>query len=312
MPYRDAQNTLLRAVNSVLKQTHSNLELLLIDDGSTDNSATLVAKITDPRIVHLSTSGIGQAGATNLGIERASGDYILFLDSDDELHCDKLELQLTSCYTEKELANALSISLADLQDGQPALKELLQLYSTEAILPHELKRRLLVFCFSVWCIPNAAFLIPNTCSFRAIRYTPNLCLDNNYDYFSRLIMAADQVLLSDRGSVVYHVVPNSLSRTRSDTASRSAILARYLTAHQYIRYFGVDHREDTRPLFFYLLVSDRTRIHDISLIRNICMSLGLRTFSWRDMYPGKLRVAMRFLGLYPVVIYLYIQRRLKR
>lgn len=97
MPVYNAEATLLRSLESVLGQTHRELELLLVDDGSTDASRAMIAAAAarDARVVPvlLPRNG-GVATARNAGIEAAGGDCIAFLDSDDWWSPGKLEMQL--------------------------------------------------------------------------------------------------------------------------------------------------------------------------------------------------------------------------
>jgi glycosyltransferase involved in cell wall biosynthesis len=99
MPVYNAEATLRRAVDSVLRQTHTRLELVAVDDCSNDGSwATLLAYArTDPRVrpIRLARNG-GVAAARNAALDAAAGRYVAFLDSDDGWHPRKLELQLAA------------------------------------------------------------------------------------------------------------------------------------------------------------------------------------------------------------------------
>jgi glycosyltransferase involved in cell wall biosynthesis len=83
------------AIRSVLGQTWSDLEIVLIDDGSTDNTPKVVEPfLADPRIHYHRTDGLGQSRAKNLGIQLSQAPLIAFLDGDDEWLPTKLERQL--------------------------------------------------------------------------------------------------------------------------------------------------------------------------------------------------------------------------
>jgi glycosyltransferase involved in cell wall biosynthesis len=84
-----------RGIRSVLTQTFQDFEVLIVDDGSTDKSEEIVRGFNDSRILYLrrDTNG-GAAAARNTGIQAARGEYIAFLDSDDEWLPEKLEKQL--------------------------------------------------------------------------------------------------------------------------------------------------------------------------------------------------------------------------
>lgn len=87
--------TLPQAMDSVLNQTYGNLELIVVDDGSTDGTQEYVRGLSDKRVRYVKGDGNrGPAAARNLGVKLARGEYIAFQDSDDEWHLDKLEKQM--------------------------------------------------------------------------------------------------------------------------------------------------------------------------------------------------------------------------
>jgi len=81
------------AVESVLKQTYSHFEIIVVDDGSTDNTASVLAPYKD-RIQYIKKQNGGPASARNIGIKQARGEYVAFLDADDVWLPPKLETQL--------------------------------------------------------------------------------------------------------------------------------------------------------------------------------------------------------------------------
>jgi glycosyltransferase involved in cell wall biosynthesis len=95
-PAYNVEKYLGEAIDSVLGQTFTDFEYLIVDDGSTDRTAdeARVRAAADPRLQLLSAGHGGAAAARNVGIARAQGDYIAFLDSDDRWHRDFLAKQL--------------------------------------------------------------------------------------------------------------------------------------------------------------------------------------------------------------------------
>lgn len=86
-----------RAVDSALAQTVDNLEVLVVDDGSTDGTQAAVEAVEDPRVRYLAhETNRGVSAARNTGVEAAAGEYVAFLDSDDEWLPRKLECQLAT------------------------------------------------------------------------------------------------------------------------------------------------------------------------------------------------------------------------
>lgn len=95
IPFFNRQDKVLRAVNSVLNQSYNNYEILLINDGSTEDVSKIITlKENHKNIQLINQNNLGPAAARNRGINNALGEYIAFLDSDDEWREDKLEKQL--------------------------------------------------------------------------------------------------------------------------------------------------------------------------------------------------------------------------
>lgn len=91
MPLFNKKSTVLRAVHSVLSQDHADLELIIVDDGSTDGSIEQLRTISDPRLkVHVQQNA-GPGSARNNGAARAQGELLSFLDADDEWKADFLK-----------------------------------------------------------------------------------------------------------------------------------------------------------------------------------------------------------------------------
>src|SRR5699024_450228 len=92
------------AINSVLKQTHKNFELLIIDDYSTDSTESIVKGYDDPRVSYLKNNrSKGAQGARNTGIFADKGEWVAFLDSDDIWLATKIEEQLSIIKSKKNI-----------------------------------------------------------------------------------------------------------------------------------------------------------------------------------------------------------------
>lgn len=81
------------AIDSVFAQTYSPIEVIVIDNGSTDDSERVLSCYRDSIIYHKQNDNLGASSARNLGVEIASGEYLAFLDADDLWRADKLLLQ---------------------------------------------------------------------------------------------------------------------------------------------------------------------------------------------------------------------------
>lgn len=95
IPTHNRADLLVRAVKSVLVQTEPNFEVIVVDDASTDNTPSVVAAMSDERIRYIRhEKGLGSAGARNAGIREARGEFVAFLDDDDEWMAGKLAMQV--------------------------------------------------------------------------------------------------------------------------------------------------------------------------------------------------------------------------
>lgn len=97
VPFYNSSNTIERCVDSILSQTYTNFEVLLVNDGSTDQSLSLIEKnyAKDKRIRLIDKLHAGVSSARNLGLQKAQGDYIQFIDSDDYIEPTMLEKMLS-------------------------------------------------------------------------------------------------------------------------------------------------------------------------------------------------------------------------
>lgn len=92
-----------QAIQSILNQTYKYFELLIIDDGSNDNTDEIVWSFNDDRIRYIKTHHIGRSAALNMGLQEAKHELISFCDADDIIHPQKLEKQLRLFKNENDL-----------------------------------------------------------------------------------------------------------------------------------------------------------------------------------------------------------------
>lgn len=94
VPVYKVEKYLEKCVNSILHQTYQNIEIILVDDGSPDNSGKLCEKLKskDPRIIVLHKDNGGLSDARNYGLQYAHGSLVMFVDSDDYIHTNMVEI----------------------------------------------------------------------------------------------------------------------------------------------------------------------------------------------------------------------------
>lgn len=118
VPAYNQSRYLAAAIRSALDQTYGDLEVLVVDDGSTDDTREVVASFTDPRVKYFYQQNRGLSAARNTGLTHATGEFVTFLDSDDEFLPEKLETLLGAFRREPELGFAAGQAVLIDQDGR--------------------------------------------------------------------------------------------------------------------------------------------------------------------------------------------------
>jgi len=140
MPVYNAERFLREAVDSILSQTLGDFEFICIDDGSTDNSPAILADFHDPRMKVVRQANLGVAEALNNGLQRAAGDYIARMDSDDVSAPERFEKQTGFLEKNPDIAIVGSFALLINEKGEKS-----QTVKT-AVSPAGIRRALALGC----------------------------------------------------------------------------------------------------------------------------------------------------------------------
>jgi glycosyltransferase involved in cell wall biosynthesis len=131
MPAYNAEKYLAQSVESALSQTVDNIEIIIVDDGSSDNTLHIANSFGAPVTVYSRENG-GAAAARNFGVEKANGEWVAFLDADDLWEPNKLELQLESVHG-FSWSHTDSIFIGDGHDGSVRASDLTPKYAGKVI-----------------------------------------------------------------------------------------------------------------------------------------------------------------------------------
>lgn len=218
-PAYNAGKYILSAINSIQSQTYSNWELLIVNDGSTDNTSSLLAELDEPRIRVLNQANRGQCAAANAALNESKGEYIKFFDADDLLHPRMLELQVARI-------NAQEASIAsaewgrfygnDVQSFSPNRQSVWRdMEATDWLVESWMDARPMMQC--------ALWLIPRKILERTGGWDERLSLINDFEFFARVLCASENVLFTPNCPLYYRSgVPGSLSGSKGRTAAESA------------------------------------------------------------------------------------------
>ena len=142
VPAYNIEKYIERCIKSILSQTYSNLEIIIVDDGSTDNTASIIDQyaLKDTRIIPIHKKNGGVSSARTEGINRASGDWIGFVDGDDVIeenmyevlinNAKKYDADISHCgyqmiFPDGHIDYYYNTKCIEVQDNTKALEELL-------------------------------------------------------------------------------------------------------------------------------------------------------------------------------------------
>ncbi|MGG6293238.1 glycosyltransferase family 2 protein [Leptolyngbya sp. AN02str] len=200
IPAYNAGNTILETLESVQKQTVSDFEAIVIDDGSIDNTVDLVKGLNDDRIKVFSYANGGIAIARNRGIAHAAGEYIAFLDSDDLWSPNKLEMQLAALEQHPEAGVAYSWT-QDFLDGDRTIS---RQYDPVAITGNALPELLIRNFLNSGSNP----LVRRVAVESIDGFDPNCVLCADWDYYIRLAIRWPFVVVPEY-QIYYRLSPSS-------------------------------------------------------------------------------------------------------
>ena len=218
IPAYNAEIWIAESIGSVLAQTWPKLEVIVVDDGSKDATAEIVAGIGDPRVRLIRQQNRGAAAARNKGLELAQGDYLQFLDADDLLSADKLELQLIA------LDGSQPDSVASCGWGKFSSDSSSVMVVPEPVWGVTDPVDWLVCSLSGGgMMQPGAWLCPRRVLERTGPWDERLSLHDDGEYFTRVLLKASCNVFVHGPIVYYREVANSLSRSAGRNAMESAL-----------------------------------------------------------------------------------------
>lgn len=208
VPIYNADDFLIRCLDSVENQTYSNLEIILINDGSTDNSLKICNRyaLKDNRIVLIDKENEGVSIARNIGIQNARGDYLAFLDADDWIAPNYIE-QLMSPF-ENENVDISICGYRICQEYIPPSPELSVAYE---------RKDAREYLFESQKFGNFATIVPwgkiiKKKVTKGVLFPPKIHFEDEATVY-KFFYASNQIAESSNKSYYYLQSPNGLTKT---------------------------------------------------------------------------------------------------
>ena len=204
IPLYNKKDCIYNTIQSVLNQSYKDFELIVVDDGSTDNSAEIVRSFNNDKIHYILKNNNGPSSARNLGVQKASGEWILFLDADDEL-----------------LSNALAI-FVQLINSHPEIKcfssnHYIKFNGKRNLYTHFYKNGFVKNAFKLWVyqrfMPRAGAAIFKKSTLNGYHYNEKLRRYEDADVLFRM-MRNEKFYSTSQATMIYNCDSLAASHAR--------------------------------------------------------------------------------------------------
>src|SRR5262245_4996573 len=189
IPCYNADKYIGETLESVFRQTWSNIQVIVVDDGSTDRSAHVIRSFARPNLTLIEQQNRGQTASLNVCLLHASGDFVQYLDADDLLGPEKIEFQITRLIDRPN-------SVASAEWGR-----FFNVANETKFNPERVWRDLdpidwlvLSRAEGLGMMFPALWLIPKSIIQTVGPWSEGLTLNNDAEYFTRILLACQQVL----------------------------------------------------------------------------------------------------------------------
>lgn len=233
IPAYNCENYVEETINSCLQQTYKNLEIVIVNDGSTDKTEELILSFKDTRIKYYKIKNSGPCYARNFGIAKATGILFQFLDGDDVLDHNKLELQVKNyeAYGDDYVYTGV---MGMIMGNQRKLEADYDFYYRNLGVEEYFKE---MFNHFGKYLTTGIWLIPRTLIEKTHGWDERVRINNDGEYFTRIILCSAGLIFCPEAIFYYRRdVPMSVSKQLS--IKSKDIYESWLYSYScYVKYF---------------------------------------------------------------------------
>lgn len=237
VPAYNAQLWIAETLQSALGQTHRNIEVIVVDDGSSDGTVDVIRSFADDRLRLIQQENKGACAARNRALAEARGDFIQYLDADDLLAPEKIELQLERL-THEPRGTVATCGWARFYDGDlaGAVNDNRHDWKDYADPP----QWLIDSGLGRGTMPIHTWLIPRVVATEAGSWNESLRINQDGEYNARVVLASSRIAFVPEAMVYYRSgTEGSISRGDNRSALESLLEATDLIASHMLK-----HRQD--------------------------------------------------------------------
>ncbi len=206
------------AIQSVLNQSFHDFEIVVVDDGSTDDTRSILLRYQDPRIQVISQANRGASSARNAAFSAANGDFVIYFDADDVMHPNHLQ----ALYRRGQEGEGVVAFSPWVRFKGKTLPEQFEVRPSQMDMPGP------AWLVQEWIdarqmMQSAMFLLPRSMIERFGGWDEQLSLNDDFEFFGRILSRTRLMAYTPQAGLYYRSsVSNSLSGKRSPKAIKSA------------------------------------------------------------------------------------------
>ena len=222
IPAFNAEKYIRETIESAISQTWEKNEIIIVNDGSTDNTLRIANTYQSKSVKVLSQENMGASAARNKALEFAQGDYIQWLDADDLLAPDKIKQQMLTLdiFVNRKIVASSPFGIFIYKTGRA---KFIRTSLWQDLTPIEWL--LNKFNKNIWMIPST-WLVSREITEIAGRWDERLSLDDDGEYFCRVVAASEKIKFVEEAKSFYRIGNiKSLSNSKSDRDFESSLLS---------------------------------------------------------------------------------------
>ena len=251
----NAEHYIAETIESVLNQTWKNIELIIVDDGSSDNSLLIAQGYISNKVFVYTQENRGAPIARNLGFSYSHGDYIQYLDADDLLSPEKIERQVNAICSTRERNVVATCTFYQYINGeiQPEWSSLVNVnhdYNAGVDLQIDLWRY-----FIPSYIPSC-YLTPRHLIESVGGWNEHLMKNQDGEFFARVLERVDNVVFVEKEYVLWRYVADSISHTHSAMKADSVLKSYISIAELLLKNIGATAKIAIGVAFGYMIYYD--------------------------------------------------------
>ena len=228
-----------KCLDSVINQTYKNLDILIVNDGSTDNTLKICKKYKDRRIRIITTENMGLSLSRNIGIDNAQGEYLYFIDADDFIELDTIEYLYKLCIKyDCLISTCKSKDIYDYNLKKDNKKEKIDVVSCKEMLKDALLCKNRVVC--TW---NK---LMKKDIFKNLRFENRII--NDMAFTHKLLIRANRIVYSNQVKYYSLIRPDSVSRRKASVERLIDMYNVYVERYYYINNIYPNFIENTTAL----------------------------------------------------------------